>query len=163
MSKLGERCVCYLVKDNRVLLGKKKEGMGAGFYVGIGGKLEQGERVEEALVREVKEEIRVEVVEYKQIADLNFHFPEELSNWSQNVKAYKATKWLGTPVETDEIIPEWFELNKIPLDRMWPDAKFWLKNSLRGYYVKGSFHYSNQELIGQVSLDFSLTSLSVQK
>ena len=53
---------CALVDvDNRVLLAKRPEGKAmAGLWEFPGGKLEVGERPEEALVRELKEELDIE-------------------------------------------------------------------------------------------------------
>jgi 8-oxo-dGTP pyrophosphatase MutT (NUDIX family) len=38
---------------NKALLGMKKRGFGSGFYNGFGGKVEPGETIAEAAVREV--------------------------------------------------------------------------------------------------------------
>ena len=46
----------FLREDCRVLLGMKKRGFGAGKWNGFGGKIETGETITEAAVREVKEE-----------------------------------------------------------------------------------------------------------
>ena len=46
----------FLREDGRVLLGMKKRGFGAGKWNGFGGKVETGETITEAAVREVKEE-----------------------------------------------------------------------------------------------------------
>ena len=56
---LRQRTLCFLVKGEKVLLGKKKNGFGAGYWLGIGGKVEQSETLEEAVVRETLEEIGV--------------------------------------------------------------------------------------------------------
>ena len=45
-----------LREGDRVLLGMKKRGFGAGKWNGFGGKLEPGESVVEAAAREVREE-----------------------------------------------------------------------------------------------------------
>ena len=50
-----------LREDNRVLLGMKKRGFGAGKWNGFGGKLEAGETVVEAAAREVREECGYDV------------------------------------------------------------------------------------------------------
>ena len=43
---LPQVCVCYLLRERdgttEVLLGRKKHGLGEGYYVGLGGKLERG-------------------------------------------------------------------------------------------------------------------------
>lgn len=43
------------VAENKVLLGYKKRGFGEGKWNGFGGKLEPGETVAEAALREMKE------------------------------------------------------------------------------------------------------------
>ena len=50
--------LCFLVdkKNKRVLMGMKKRGFGAGKYNGFGGKVEAGETIEEAVIRELWEE-----------------------------------------------------------------------------------------------------------
>ncbi|MEP3232431.1 MAG: 8-oxo-dGTP diphosphatase MutT [Hyphomicrobiales bacterium] len=60
--KLTLVVACALVDvDNRVLIAKRPEGKAmAGLWEFPGGKLEVGERPEEALVRELKEELDIE-------------------------------------------------------------------------------------------------------
>jgi 8-oxo-dGTP diphosphatase len=38
--------------------------------------------------------------------------------------------WQGEPAESIEIIPEWFLLDSLPLERMWADAEHWLPLAL---------------------------------
>ena len=45
--------------NNRILLAMKKRGFGAGKFNGVGGKVVNGESIEEATVREAREEISV--------------------------------------------------------------------------------------------------------
>jgi len=60
--KLTLVVACALVDaDNRVLIAKRPEGKAmAGLWEFPGGKLEAGERPEEALVRELKEELDID-------------------------------------------------------------------------------------------------------
>ena len=46
-----ETTLCLLKKDNRILLAMKKRGFGEGKYNGVGGKIENGETPEEAMIR----------------------------------------------------------------------------------------------------------------
>lgn len=41
-------------QDSRLLLGEKKRGFGKGYWNGFGGKVEAGETIEQAAVREVR-------------------------------------------------------------------------------------------------------------
>ncbi len=49
----------FLLKDNHILLAMKKRGFGAGRWNGVGGKIEAGETIVQAAVRECFEEIGV--------------------------------------------------------------------------------------------------------
>ncbi len=46
------RTLLFLRKNNHILLAMKKRGFGADRWNGVGGKLEPGETIEQALVRE---------------------------------------------------------------------------------------------------------------
>ncbi len=51
--------LCYIRREGKVLMlyrNKKKNDLNEGKWVGVGGKLEEGETPDEALLREVKEE-----------------------------------------------------------------------------------------------------------
>ena len=45
--------LCYILRDGEVLLIRKKRGFGANKYNGVGGKVEGGEGVLEAAIREI--------------------------------------------------------------------------------------------------------------
>ena len=131
---LRQRTLCFLLRDNQVLLGLKKSGFGKGNWLGIGGKVEEGETLEETVVREMLEEIKAKPLCIKRIATLNFYFPyvDEPYKWNQQVCAFTARKWVGDISETSEIRPQWFEIKEIPLDSMWDDAQYWLPRVLQG-------------------------------
>lgn len=59
------RTLLFLIKDDHVLLAMKKRGFGAGNWNGVGGKIEAGESIEQALVRECQEEIGVTPISWK--------------------------------------------------------------------------------------------------
>jgi 8-oxo-dGTP diphosphatase len=141
---LPQVCVCYLLRDGaggpEVLLGRKKHGLGAGNYVGLGGKLEPGESPVEAAVREVFEEAGVVVaasdLEFRGL--LSYHFPHREA-WSQESSVFVCRTWRGVPTGSDELDPEWFALDEIPYDEMWDDARRWLPDVLDGASVRRTF------------------------
>lgn len=53
--------LCFVHDNERILLGMKKRGFGANRWNGYGGKLLDGETVEEAAVREFQEEAGIKV------------------------------------------------------------------------------------------------------
>lgn len=132
-DNLIPRTLMFLRKENTVLLGKKLRGVGAGNLVGVGGTVEKGETFEDAAIRETYEEIGVKVKDIKLICHLfYYHVPYKGSYIEQEVKAYEAWEWTGRIRRTPEIIPQWFSLAKIPLDKMWDDDYYWLLPALNG-------------------------------
>ena len=146
-DRLPQVCVCYLMRrraDGRdeVLLGRKKKGLGVGKYVAPGGKVEPGEGIRDAMVREVLEEVGLEVA----VADLSprgvltYLFPHRPA-WSQQSSVFATRTWSGLERESDELAPEWFPLDELPLESMWDDAKHWLPAALVGERVDATFSF----------------------
>ena len=71
MSML-ETTLCLLKKDNQILLAMKKRGFGEGKYNGVGGKIDKGETPEQAMIREVQEEILVTPTKYEKVGFIEF-------------------------------------------------------------------------------------------
>ncbi|SRR5712692_8763372 len=143
---LRPRTVTFLLRGTEVLLGLKKQGFGKQYLLGIGGKVEHGETIEEATKREVAEEISVLLLDLQKVGVLNFYFPHIADgSWNQQVHVYIATKWEGEPQESEEIQPAWFQREEIPYKQMWDDAQYWLPHLLAGQCLEGEFVY-NQEL-----------------
>jgi hypothetical protein len=46
------------------------------------------------------------------------------------VHLFLVESWEGEIVESDEIKPFWFEIDKIPYDKMWADDIYWLPRIL---------------------------------
>ncbi len=135
--------LCLLCQPPRILLGMKKRGFGAGRWNGFGGKLEQGESIEEAAKREFLEEAGITVGEIDKRGVLEFFFegsPEMLE-----VHVFKAEDYEGEPVESDEMKPQWFDIPAIPYDEMWADDEFWFPIFLEGKKFTGKFYFDADE------------------
>jgi 8-oxo-dGTP diphosphatase len=143
MAILSQRTIAFLVTETKVLFGYKKTGFGSNKYLGIGGKIEAGESEIQAAAREIKEEIGVTNPVLKKVGDFSFLFPEK-PHWSQQVHVFLCQNWEGDPVESEEIRPEWFDKQKLPLTHMWDDAQFWLPAVLNGHSLKGTFTFSEE-------------------
>lgn len=142
----------FLRRNDQILLAMKKRGFGSGYYNGVGGKIEQGETLEQAMVRECIEEIGVTPVQYHKVAEHDFIMDDDgASPWHMHVHAFICTEWQGEPAETDEMAPEWFKLDDIPYARMWQDDIVWLPLVLQGKQVRCTFRFNqaNDMLAGR--------------
>ena len=145
---LPQVCVCYLLREREgrveVLLGRKKHGLGEGYFVGLGGKLEPGETATDAAVREVFEESGVTVVagDLDPRGLLTYHFPHREA-WSQESSVFVCRTWTGEPAPSDELDPEWFDLAAVPFGQMWDDARRWLPAVLAGGTVRRTFVFGS--------------------
>lgn len=146
MKKLRQATICLLRKDNEVLLAMKKRGFGAGKWNGVGGKVKEGETAEQAAIRETQEEIGVTLTVLKQMAVLDFHFPDipAEKDWDQQVVVFMSDKWTGDPIESEEMKPQWYETSEIPYDQMWSDDILWMPKVLSGQKVKAKFIFSGE-------------------
>lgn len=154
-TDLSQRTVLLLIKDSKVLLGFKKTGFGKGNYLGIGGKVESTETIEEAATREAQEEIGIFKPTLKKVGELTFLFPDK-PDWSQQVHVFIAKNWEGNPQESDEIKPFWFKNTEIPLVEMWDDAQFWLPAVLNGHSLEGEFIFDADLRVVELSIKESI-------
>ena len=135
MKKITTLCTIY--KDGKLLLGMKKRGFGAGKWNGFGGKVKDGETIEESVIRETKEEAGIEIKELEKIGIIDFYFKK--AGEIIEVNLFVCKDFTGEPVETEEMRPEWFPIDALPYDSMWPDDKFWMPLLLEGKKFKGKF------------------------
>ena len=119
----------FVVDESRrhVLLIRKKRGLGAGKINGPGGKIDPGETPAECAVRETQEELGITVLDPVKHGELWFEFVDGLK---MHVAVFLGTRHEGEPIETDEAIPLWTPLDALPLEEMWADDRFWLRELL---------------------------------
>jgi mutator protein MutT len=145
--------ICTLLllrRDDEILLAMKKRGFGADRWNGVGGKLDSGETIEQALIRECQEEICVTPVTYEKVAVHDFIFPDGTPD--MQVHAYIATEWQGEPTETEEMAPKWFKISDIPYAHMWQDDIVWLPQVLLGKKIACSFTFDENDLMKAASM-----------
>jgi len=140
-----ERAVlCFIRDGERVLLIHKKRGLGKGKINAPGGRIEIGETTEMAAVRETQEEVGLTPSELEKRGELFFIFTD---GYTLHGTVFFASKYTGTPIETDEADPFWCDIDTIPYDTMWADDRLWLPLALEGTYFKGYFVFDNDKML----------------
>lgn len=134
--------------DERVLLGLKKRGFGAGRWNGFGGKVEAGESALQAAHREFTEETGAHASSLEPAGSLRFHFVGDPVVLRCHLFRGSAIK--GEPKETEEMRPAWFSHSEVPYDIMWPDDRHWLPAFLDGKRIVGEFHFQDQNTLDRM-------------
>jgi len=138
----------FVVSGDEVLLIRKKRGLGAGKINGPGGKLEPGETPEACAVREAEEEVGLRARNLTARGENRFQFAD---GYSIHVHVFVATEFEGTARESDEALPLWTPIAKIPYDEMWEDDELWLPHVLAGRSVQGCWIFDGDRMV-----DFTL-------
>jgi|SRR3989338_955044 len=130
--------LCYLFKDGKVLLIRKKRGIGTGKWNGPGGHVENGEDIADAAAREVREECGL--IPFKpEIIGINEFYLGDKLEWIVHI--FAVDEFGGTEAGSDEAEPEWFFTGQLPYDDMWHDDRFWMPLLLKRKKFKGRFYY----------------------
>ncbi|MFA6307644.1 MAG: 8-oxo-dGTP diphosphatase [Patescibacteria group bacterium] len=140
-----------ITKDNKILLGFKKRGFGMGKLNGFGGKLETGETVEESAIREVFEESSLELKTIKKLAIIDFAWQDK--NQDSEVHVFHCDNFVGQEQESEEMKPEWYNIDNIPYKKMWDADKYWLPIFLKGQSFKASFLFDKHNKVIKHKLD----------
>lgn len=140
----------FVVQDSRILLIRKKRGLGAGKINAPGGRLEPGETPLEAAVREVQEELCITPLELTYSGENLFQF---VDGYSIHVHVFKAGDYEGEPTETDEASPIWTPVDKIPYEEMWEDDKLWVPLVLDGTRFFGRYLFDDDVMLDH-ALDY---------
>jgi 8-oxo-dGTP diphosphatase len=134
----------FVIRNENILLIRKKRGFGAGKINGPGGRIEPGESALQAAVREVREELGIEPLSPELRGELRFQF---VHGYSLHCSVFISADFLGEPIETPEAIPLWTPLSAIPYEEMWADDVWWLPKIVAGARVRGFFHFENDKLL----------------
>jgi 8-oxo-dGTP diphosphatase/2-hydroxy-dATP diphosphatase len=143
--------ITIVYQPPKILLGMKKQRFGAGKYNGFGGGVEEGESLERCAIRETLEEARIEIINPKKFGEILFQF--EAGEQDHLVHFLESREFYGTPTETDEMKPEWFNEENLPYDKMWVDDKYWMPIFLKGEKFKGHFIFNKDRKIKYHTLE----------
>lgn len=134
----------FVVCDGRILLIRKKRGLGAGKINGPGGRLEPGESALECALRECLEEIHATPSGLSEAGRLRFHF---VDGYGLDVTVFRADGLDAVPAESPEALPFWVDVDDLPYDEMWADDRLWLPHLLAGVRFDGRFVFDGEQML----------------
>ncbi|MFZ3031979.1 MAG: 8-oxo-dGTP diphosphatase [Candidatus Moraniibacteriota bacterium] len=138
--------LCLVTKGDKILLGMKKRGFGMGRWNGFGGKVEEGESIEDGAKRETLEECGVVITKMEKFGIHEFEFAHDRGTILE-VHVFRVDAWDGEPSETEEMRPQWFTIDAIPYDEMWPDDIHWLPVFLAGKKFRTKFLFGEGDSV----------------
>lgn len=154
------KTLCIIERNNQILLGMKKRGFGEGWWNGFGGKVEEGEEIEEAAIRETREEVGIKVQKIEKRGMILFHFENDPDPIEMHIFAVLESE--GEPQESEEMKPEWFDKDKMPYENMWPADGKWLPMYLEGKYFGGDVNFTQDKEV--ISFDIhEVTPQAIEK
>lgn len=151
------KTLCIIERNNQVLLGMKKRGFGKGWWNGFGGKVEKGEAIEDAAIRETREEVGIQVKRMEKRGMILFHFENDPDPIEMHI--FAVLDYEGEPKESEEMKPKWFKKDKIPYEKMWPADQEWMTIYLEGKHFEGEVHFTQDKRV----VDFDIHEIALQE
>lgn len=144
---MKQTTLAVIMKDDKILLCMKKRWFWEWFWNWPGWKLEKWETIAEAMIRELEEEtwLATDLDSMENIWVLNFRFLDK-PEWDQDVNVFMINKWQNEPIETEEMLPKWFNIDEIPYDKMWEDDKIWLPKAIAWEKLEFKFEFLDGKL-----------------
>lgn len=120
---MRQTTLCYLEKDDCYLMLHriyKKQDINKDKWIGVGGKFEYGEAPEECLLREVKEETGLTLLQYQLRGILTFVSDMQEPEY---IFLYTSNQFEGTLKECEEGVLTWVPKEKIKELNLWEGDK----------------------------------------
>ena len=136
----------YLKKDNSYLLlyrNKKKNDMSEGKWIGVGGHVEKGETIDEAVIREVYEETGLTVHCLKCDGEVLF-----INNdYEEMMYVYEISDFSGELKDCNEGELAWIDIDEMLALPMWEGDKAYLPLLRRHEYFRLEIRYRDKTLV----------------
>lgn len=145
--------VCYIKKDNKYLMLhriKKEKDINKDKWIGVGGKFQNGESPEECVLREVKEETNLTLLNYKLRGIITFVFDgiDFEGDNTEHMYIFTSDEFTGELIDCNEGTLEWINKDEIFNLNIWEGDKIFLKLlDEPDTFFTGKFEYNENKLI----------------
>lgn len=136
--------LCFVFREQEVLLIEKLRGLGAGKVNGPGGRIEGDETPEQAAVRELQEELSVTPKALSRLGNLKFAF---VDGYNLECWVFRADDHHGTAQASPEAIPLWTPITEVPYHRMWSDDRHWFPHLINRESFSGRFVFDGDQML----------------
>ena len=122
---MKQTTLCYIQRGDDYLMlhrVRKQDDENRDKWIGIGGKLEEGESPEECLLREAREETGLTLTQYRYRGVITF-----LSgDWGETMHLFTASGFTGQMTDCDEGVLEWIPRERLMALPMWQGDRIFL-------------------------------------
>lgn len=133
---------CLIIKDNKVLMELRKNKFDAGLYSLVGGCMEDGETVKQAAVREIKEEVGLEVHEDDiEVISVLHRITPKPDSWQSIEFVLLVNNFFGNPNLLENNVCgdlKWFPLENLP-------------QNISHYAKQAIDNYINKEMFSEIN------------
>ena len=144
---MDKSVLCHLKKDDCYLLlyrNKKKNDMNEGKWIGVGGHVEENETIDQAAIREIKEETGLDVHSLSCCGEVLFINDD----YQEMMYVYEITDFSGKLIECDEGELRWIPIKDIYNYPMWEGDKAFLPKVINHEpYFKMAVTYHKDKLV----------------
>ncbi len=123
---MKETTLCYIEKDNKYLMLhriKKEDDVNEGKWIGIGGRIEEGETPKQCILREAKEETGLTLTDYRYRGIVHFRSDEYED---EDMHLFTADGYEGEIIECNEGVLKWIDRDALYDLPMWEGDKLFL-------------------------------------
>ncbi|MDP3150683.1 MAG: 8-oxo-dGTP diphosphatase [Ignavibacteria bacterium] len=146
--KLATLCYVKNRKANTTLMLhriKKENDVHEGKWNGLGGKFERSETPEECVIREIKEESGLTIVDPKLKGFITFPLFDGVHDWY--VFIFVAENFSGELIDSDEGKLEWIPDEKLTQLNLWDGDQIFMEWFADDKFFSAKFFYENKKLV----------------
>ncbi|MBO4311257.1 MAG: 8-oxo-dGTP diphosphatase [Lachnospiraceae bacterium] len=141
--------LCYIIRDGKYLMlhrVKKEKDLNKDKWIGVGGHFEYGESPDECLLREVKEETGLTLLDYKARGIVTFVYGENIVEY---MHLFTSDRFEGEMIECDEGELTWVPISEVCNLPIWEGDKvfFGLLEENREFFSLKLVYSSDDKLL----------------